>query len=123
MARHRIAFRGSKSIAGTVLAALGMFILYQNLDGAVIGLRHVLHSNGAETLGLVLSLSQVLQAYAADHQRLLHGCFHLLVSSWPLLLVRVGTVWSRDALIDNVSLLRKKDCALVDLAGVRSTLK
>jgi hypothetical protein len=39
-----------KSIAGAVIAGLGMFILYENLAGAVERLRHIL-VNGSAALG------------------------------------------------------------------------
>jgi hypothetical protein len=73
---------------------------------------------------IILAASRVLQAHAADHQRFLQGFLqHMLVSSWPLLLVMVGTVLSRDAFTDNVDPLPKKDCGLVDLTTGCSTLK
>ena len=117
------AFRGSKSIAGTVLIGLGMVILYQNLTGAVGGVRHILGANGSGTLGIVLSLAQVLQAYATDHQMLLQVVFHVLLSSWPLLLVRIGTVLSQETFVQDVDVARKKDHTVVDLTAGRSTLK
>jgi len=39
------------------------------------------------------------------------------VSCWPLLLVMVGTVLSRDILIGDVNALPKKDCGLIDLTA------
>ncbi len=126
MARQRTAFRSSKSIAGAALVGFGMFIQYEKLAGAVAWLSHVLGANSPEALGIlpavILAVSQVLQAYGADHQRFLHGFLqHMLASSWPLLLVMVGTVLSRDCSMDNVNALPKKDCGLVDLTAGRST--
>jgi len=128
MAGQQTVFRSSKSIAGAVLVGLGMFILYENLAGAVARLSHILGANGSGALGVlpavILAVSQVLQAYAADHQRFLQGFLqHMLVSSWPMLLVLVGTVLSRDAFADNVNALPKKDRGLVDLTAGRSTSK
>ena len=104
----------------------GMFILYENLAGAVAWLSHVLGTNSPEALGVlpavILAASRVLQAYGADHPRSLQGFLqHMLVSSWPLLLVMVGTVLSRDTFTDNVKARSKKDCGLVDLTTGRST--
>jgi hypothetical protein len=91
-------FRISKSIAGTVLVLLGAFILYQDLAGAIA---RVSHANGAEALGVLpaalLAFSQTVQTYAFDHQRFLQALVpHLLLSSWPLLLVICGTALSKD---------------------------
>ena len=102
----RTAFRHSKSIAGTILAGLGMFILYGDLAGTVARLRLLMGTRGSEAsagqpTGL-LALSHAWQAYVAAHQPFLHGFVqHILVSSWPLLLVMVGTVLSRDAFMKN----------------------
>jgi hypothetical protein len=105
-----------------------MFILYENLAGAVAGLGHILGTNSFEALGVlpafILTVSQVLPAHAANHQHLLQlSLQHILVSSWPLLLVMVGTVLSRDTVTDNVNTIQKKDHGLVDLTTGRSTLK
>jgi uncharacterized membrane protein len=116
--------RSSESIAGAVLVGLGMFILYEHLAGAAARLSHVLGANGSGPLAVILAASQVLQAYAANHQRFVHSCLqHILVSSWPMLLVMAGTVLSRDAFADDVNALPKKDGELVDLTVHGSTLK
>ena len=114
MARQRTAFRSSKSIAGAILVGFGMFVLYENLTGAVAWFRHVLSANSSDGLGIlpafVLAVSQVLHAYAANHERFLQVFFqHMLLSSWPLLLVMVGTVLSRDTCTDDINALQKKD--------------
>jgi hypothetical protein len=128
MTRLRRNFRSTKSIAGAALVGCGMFILYENLAGAVAGLGHILGTNSFEALGVlpafILAVSQVLPAHAANHQHLLQVSLqHMLVSSWPLLLVMVGTVLSRDTVRDNVNTVQKKDHGLVDLTTGRSTLK
>lgn len=120
-------FGRAKSIAGAVLVGLGIFIFYENLDRAATQLSLLLGTIPGEALGVMpvtLAASRVLQAYAADHQRFLQGFLQqVLVSCWPLLLVMVGTLLSRDAFTDNVNSLPKKDCGLVDLAAGRSTLR
>jgi hypothetical protein len=128
MTRLRRNFRSTKSIAGTALVGFGLFILYENLAGAVAWLSHLLGSNSFEALGvlptLVLSVSQVLPAHAANHQHLLQASLrHMLVSSWPLLLVMAGTVLSRDNFTDDTKAVQKKDRGIVDLTTGRSTLK
>jgi hypothetical protein len=119
MAQRQTAFRALKSIAGTAFLGLGAFILYGNLSGALSRLRHVLGANGSEALGIVpasiMAVSHTFQACAAAHHQLLQGLLHhTLVSSWPLLLVMVGTVLSRDTFTDNVNSLPEK--RLLDLS-------
>ena len=119
-------FGRTKSIAGTALIGLGIFVFYENLHQATTQLSHLLGVIPREALGVlptvILAASRVLQAYGADHPQSLPGCvLHMLASSWPLLLVIVGTALSRDCSTDNVNALPKKDCGLVDLTAGRST--
>ena len=128
MTRLRRNFRSTKSIAGTALVGFGLFILYENLAGAVAWLSHLLGANSFEALGVLpafmLAVSQVLPAHAANHQHLLQVFLqHMLVSSWPLLLVMAGTVLSRDNFTDDAKAVQKKDRGVVDLTTGRSTLK
>jgi hypothetical protein len=106
MAAHKTAFRASQSIAGAALVAFGMFILYQNVAGAVAELTRILGANGSQALGVVpavvLALSKVLQACPDGRPRFLHDFLQrALLPYWPVLLVRVGTVLSRDAFLSN----------------------
>jgi ABC-type proline/glycine betaine transport system permease subunit len=65
-----------------------------------------------------------LQAYTANHQQFLKDFLqHLLISSWPLLLVIVGTVLLWIAPPDSVSAPPRDDAELVELSVGRSTLK
>ena len=128
MTRLRRNFQGTKSIAGAALVGFGMFILYENLAGAVAWLSHVRGANNFGALGVLpaflLAVSQVLPAHAANHQHFLQASLqHMLVSSWPLLLVMAGTVLSWDTVSDNVNTVQKKDHGVVDLTTGRSTLK
>jgi hypothetical protein len=98
----RTVHRNAKSI-GVALIGFGMFVLYEHLAGAVACLSHVLDANDSEALGTlpaaILAISQILVAHTANGQCLLRAFLqHTLVSSWPLLLVMVGTVLSRDTL-------------------------
>ena len=128
MPGQQTAFRSYKAIAGAALAGLGMFLLYENLAAAVARLSHVLGANHSETLGVllavILAFAQVALAYAADHNRFLQFFLqHTLVSSWPLLLVMVGMVLSRDAFTDNHNVLFEKDLGFVDRTAGGSTSK
>jgi len=117
-------FGRAKSIAGTALVGLGIFIFHGNLDRAATQWSHLLSTTPGEAPGVlaavILAAPRVLQAYAADHQRFLQGFLrHIFLSCWPLLLVIVGTVLSRDTFTENVNALPKKDCGLVDLTASR----
>jgi hypothetical protein len=118
----------AKSIAGTALMGLGIFVFYENLHQAATQLSQLFGIVSREALGVlptvILAASRVVPACAADHQRFPQVfLLHTLASSWPLLLVIVGTVLSRDCSTDNVNALPKKDCGLVDLTAGRSTLE
>jgi len=109
MARQRTAFRRSKSYAGAALVGVGMFVLYENLAAAVAWLSHVRHEAMGALPAVILGVSQVMQAHATDPQRLLQGLLRqMLVSSWPLLLIAVGTALSRDNITDNFNEHAKK---------------
>jgi hypothetical protein len=115
-----------KSIAGAALVALGIFIFHENLDQDATLLTGLLGNSSGKALGVlptvILASWRVWQACAADQRRFLHGLLqHLLILSWPLLLVLVGTILSRDAFPENGNTPPKKDCRFVDLTGSRST--
>jgi hypothetical protein len=116
MAPQKTTLQIFKSITGAVIAGLGMFILYENLAGAVERLRHIL-ANGSAALGglpaAILFLSQNVHTYALDHQRLVHVLFQQLVASslWPLFLVVFGAVLSGDAFTENSPRVRRHNDA------------
>jgi hypothetical protein len=117
-------FGRAKSIAGAALVGLGIFIFHGNLDRAATQWSHLLSTTSGEAPGVlatvILAAPRVLQAYAADHQRFLQGFLrHIFLSCWPLLLVIVGTVLSRDTFTEDVNALPKNDCGLVDLTASR----
>jgi hypothetical protein len=89
-----------KPIAGAALVACGGFLLCDDLDRLAIQVGHVVDAFRGDSLGVlsfILDASQVWQSYAVDHHRFLQALLqNLLVSSWPLLLVVLGTAWSRD---------------------------
>ncbi len=101
MARQKRVFPGLKCVAGTTLTALGSFILYENLAGAVAAMRRLLADYGSQAAGILpaalLAAPQLLHSYATAHQWFLHGLLQqILVLFWPLLLVLAGTVLSRN---------------------------
>lgn len=91
-----------RSIVGAALLGLGTFILYEQVTRTAAELSRLLETVPGEGAGeqpaLVVAAMRVCQAFSADHQPLLHFLFQLtLVLSWPLLLVTVGTVLSRES--------------------------
>jgi hypothetical protein len=102
MAMQPTFFGRAKSIAGAGLIGLGSFVLYENLDRVPHDLSRLLGAPPVEAdrllPGLILAGSRILQAYGANHQCFLETLLlHALVSSWPLLLVAVGAVLSRES--------------------------
>jgi hypothetical protein len=95
----------TQSITGAILIGLGVFILCGNLDRAMIQLSHFLGTIPPHALGVlpsaVVAASQVVEAYATDHQRFMQILLlDTLASFWPLLLVAAGAVLSRDSVTD-----------------------
>jgi hypothetical protein len=118
MARQQTFAGRAKSIAGTALSGLGIFVFYEDLHQAATQLSHLLGVIPREALGVlptvILAASRILQAYGPDHPRSLQGwLLHLLASSWPLLLIIAGTALSRDGSTGNVNALPKR---IVDLS-------
>lgn len=120
-------FKHARSIAGTVLVALEIFILHQDLDRAAAQLSHLLGITGDAQGALpafILAVLRLVQAYAADHQRFLRGFLRqVLVLSWPVVLVVAGTVLSRNPSPEEGEAAPKEIYHLVDLTAGRSTLK
>ncbi len=105
----------AKSLVGTTLLGLGIFLQYEHLDRAAVQLSHLFRTASGEALGVlptaILAISRVLQSYASNNQCFLHDLLlYILVLSWPLLLVVVGTVLSRDILAENGNPLSKHGC-------------
>jgi hypothetical protein len=105
-----------------------MFILYENVDRAAVRLVHVPGISGG-TLGIVpamiLAASRAVPA-AADEQFLRNFVEQALISSWPLVLVTVGAVLSRERFGDGRGTLKNivnRKCQVVDVSGGRSTLR
>ena len=101
MATRQTSSRTLTKIAGAILLALGLLLLFANLDGVAAQLNISLGS-AADTLGFFPALGlagmTALQAYVFDHSRFLSGLEQILVSFWPLLLVVFGAVLLRRAL-------------------------
>ncbi len=103
--------RNVRSVAGTTLVVLGMFFLYGNLTAMLAWANQVLTANSSQAprmLSILLAITRVLQADTFSQQRILDDLLqHMLTSSWPLVLIMVGTVVSADSWIGQRSTLRK----------------
>lgn len=98
-------FRVSKSVAGALLACLGIFVLYENAAGTLVRWHHILSANGSDALGMFpaafLAFAQAAHAHTINHQRFVKVFWEqTLLSSWPLLLVIFGTVLSKGIVND-----------------------
>lgn len=90
----------AESMAGAGLAAVGVFLLYHNLQGTAAQLSRFLGATCCDAPGafptVILAAARVMHAYASGHQRFVETLIqHLLLSCWPLVLMIVGTVWFR----------------------------
>ena len=109
MARQCIIRERVRSIAGSVLVGLGLYILFVNLDRTVSQLSDFLGTRGEKALGVLpsiaLATSQVVSAHGIDQQLFRDDLLRILSPFWPLFLVLIGTVLLRDVLTDKVMAL------------------
>ena len=120
----RAFFERTKSIAGIAFLVIGISILHEHVDRAMAQLSHIFGHAGIALPAVFLVASRVVQPYAADHQRFLQDfVLQIVTSSWPLVLVVVGTVLSRERSGDEGNALPKQNTKCVDLINRRSTLK
>ena len=127
MARQYAHFENLKSIVGTALIGLGLFVVYGNLADAAARLGRFagVSADANQTLGELtavgLAASQALQTYLFDRAGFLRGLCKILISFWPLLLVIAGTVLTEMASRTMPKNIQNKIIGDVDLTGVRST--
>lgn len=82
--------RRIRSISGAGVLAIGLFLLFVNLDGVTA---QISYASGApsETLGILPALGlagvRALHTYAFDPSLFLSSLLQILVSFWPLLLI------------------------------------
>jgi hypothetical protein len=98
MAARRTSSRSLKSISGASIFALGLFLLFVNLDGSAAQISYAVGAP-AEALGILPALGlaalHALQAYTFDHAGFLSSLLQILVSFWPLLLIVAGAILLR----------------------------
>ena len=87
MADRRATSQSIKSIAGASFIALGLVILFANLDGAAASLSNCAGIYAHEAMGVLPALGfaalHAAQTYAFDHAGFLSSLLHILVSFWP----------------------------------------
>jgi hypothetical protein len=100
MVATQTTFQSVKSIAGTGLLALGLLILFTNLDGVTVQLKTAAGiSPGVVGILPALGLAgmRILEEYTFHHEGFLSGIQQILVSFWPLILVAIGAGLLRSA--------------------------
>ncbi len=119
--------------------ALGCFVFYEHLGHAAAQLRLLFSVPCQAPGGLADAILSAWRAYPPDQKRFVHAFIrHVLLSSWPLLLVWAGTALSWDTDGEDVpqspvnpgpekrssgNKPKKKIFGFVDLAVPRSTSK
>lgn len=100
MAARHTPTRSMKSVCGAAALAIGLFLLFVNLDGIAAQI-NAAGGAQAETVGILPAVGlaglHALQAFAFDHAGFLSSLLQILVSFWPLILVLLGTALLRSA--------------------------
>jgi hypothetical protein len=90
-----------KSIAGASLLALGVALLFANLDEIAASAGSFTGLSAHEALGIVPALGlaalHAAQAYAFDRTGFISGFPQILVSFWPSILIAIGAALLRNA--------------------------
>ena len=101
MAERQATSQSLKSIAGAGLLALGLVLLFANLDGVAASLDRFAGISSPEAVGILPALSlaalHAAQAYAFDQSGFFSGFLPILVSFWPSILVVIGAALLRNA--------------------------
>jgi hypothetical protein len=101
MVARQASLQNLKSIAGAVLFALGLVLLFANLDGVAATASNFAGISAHEGLGVLPALGlaglHALQAYTFDQAGFISAFLQILVSFWPLVLIFVGAVVLRRA--------------------------
>ena len=100
MTTRRTSSSGLKSTIGAAIFALGLLLLFVNLDGAADQVGSMLGSRPAGP-GLLATIGlaglHAVQAYTFNHDAFLSVVYQILVSFWPLLLVIAGAMLLRSS--------------------------
>jgi len=98
MTTQRTSSQRLKSISGASVFALGLLLLFVNLDGAAAHVSSLICTQ-AQASGMLSALGlaglHALQAYTFDRTGFLSSLLQILVSFWPLILIAVGAILLR----------------------------
>lgn len=101
MAARQATYQRLNSIAGAILLALGLVILFANLDGVADSLSRFAGSPAHEPLDVLPALGlaalHAAQAFAFDQNGFTSGFLKILVSFWPVVLIFAGAIGLRRA--------------------------
>jgi hypothetical protein len=100
MAAHKTSSRSLNAVAGVALVAIGLFLLFANLDVAAAPVTRALGvpSENPEVLrALGLAALHAVQSYTFNHDGFLSSLRQLLISFWPVSIVLSGFVLLRSA--------------------------
>jgi len=91
MTTQRTSSRTLKALTGAILTALGLLLLFANLDAVADNLSHPTSMGPlASCMELGIAGLRAAQAYFFDHPSFQAGVRQILLSCWPLLLVMIG---------------------------------
>jgi len=94
MAAPQAVLQSLKSIVGASLFAIGLILLFANLEGTLASLSNTAGISAHEGLGVLPALGlaglHALQAYTFGQTGFGSALLQILVSFWPLLLIIVG---------------------------------
>lgn len=124
----RTSFGRVKSIAGAILLGVGVLVLQGNLDRSATRLSHFFCTVPRDVVSglpaVILTVSEVVRAYTACHGQFVQEfLLQALATAWPLLLIVVGAVLSREEFMENLEGISKKDRGRVDRSCGCSTLE
>ncbi len=99
MTTRRTSSRSLKPTLGAAIFALGLLLLFVNLDGAAAQITSML-GTPERTSGLLATLGlaglNAVQAYTFNHDAFLSALRQILISCWPLMLILAGLMLLRD---------------------------
>jgi hypothetical protein len=93
MARQQTSSQTLKSIAGSLLAGPGLFVLRGTVDEAAAQLSQLRGSSPGEGLGV---LHFVMLAASLNHHQVVQGLLQIFLAFWPLLpvIAGAGLLWN-----------------------------
>ena len=104
---HQTLSQRMNAISGALLIALGLLLLFANLDALADTLLEGTGLSATEGVDTVLSVGlaaiHAVQSYTFEHSRFVSGVWQILVSCWPLILVVCGALLLRGTLSKLIS--------------------